>query len=284
MSALWSLTFVKTTSPIQGVFDKVKESFLLELDDKLYDSVRKDGTWLDVKTSKAITEVFRDHLRAQMIEDSLLRERYNRGVLIYPKQNGLFVLADSVIHLGHIYQSGSERRAELKKDIMQKPDKDAEALFLYMNFLRRLSKRLDAEMVHIMFERNPATRCTSIHMYHSGQFVDGYFCENIECEGRYGLVELPQKPDRITELLDGRVAFLTDQPRTHKYDTDFSKDVYFDGEDLSGYLDDPKWDIFNVRDSMLHVPFWEEEPLLPYGAVYCSIKQLPDYFLEKYKN
>jgi len=162
----------------------------------------------------------------------------------------------------------------------QKPNHFSNSLFLYISFLRHITKALNSQAVHIMFERNPAGRNTGIHFYDCGQLVDDYFFENIECEDRYCLIELPQKPAFIREVLDGRFAFLSDQPRTRLYDDLFSTDVYFEGEDLSE--NDPIHDIFNVRASRLYVPFWDESSQA-FGAIYCPTKELPSHFLARYQ-
>ncbi|MBN1310685.1 MAG: hypothetical protein JXB30_04630, partial [Anaerolineae bacterium] len=247
MSATWSLTYLKTKTSIRDVFSAVVDAFRAEVDDKLYDIESRGSAIVDVKASKAVVEEFSDTKRARIIVDSCQVEWYNRGVIVYPEQNGLFTLTDTVIHLGNIYESGRSRRVKLAQATAHKPDPYATSLFLFIAFLNRLTEMLDAQAVHIMFERNPAGRATGVHFHDRGQLVDDYYCEDIECEGHYGLIDLPEKPEQIKRLLDGRFGFLAEQPKLQQYDEEYPKESYFDGEDLSSRYHDPKWDVFNVR-------------------------------------
>ncbi len=280
MSAQWSLTYLRTDTPVEELFETVVKAFLLEIDDQLYDLDNQNPSYGVVKTSRAIIEKFRDPTRSRIIVDSCQLEWYNRGVIVYPRKDNLFTLVDTVIHIGNIADSARSRRETLAKDLAQKPDHFSNSLFLYISFLSRLTKSLNAQAIHIMFERNPAGRTTSVHCYDRGKLEDDFFFENIECEDRYGLIELPQKSAFVQHIINGRFAFLVNQPKIRQLDEQFSIEAYFDGEDL--HVNDPDWDVLNVRASRLYVPFWDENSQ-PFGAIYCPTKELPDYFLARYQ-
>lgn len=280
MSAQWSLTYLRTDASVEELFETVVNAFLLEIDDQLYDLEYRNSSYVDVKTSRAIIEKFHDATRSRIIVDSCQLEWYNRGVIVYPRKEGLFTLVDTVIHIGNIAASARSRREELAKDLVQKPDHFSNSLFLYISFLSHLTKSLNVQAIHIMFERNPAGSTTSVHCYDRGKLEDDFFFENIACDGRYGLIELPQKPAFVRHMIDGRFAFLVDQPKIRQYDEQFSVEAYFDGEDL--HVNDPDWDVLNVRASRLYVPSWDEASQ-PFGAIYCPTKELPAHFLARYQ-
>jgi hypothetical protein len=280
MSAMWSLTYFKAIASEREFFDAVVETFRAELDGKLYGldwSNLQDSAIVNLKST--FVEWFDSPKRARLITDSHLLERLCHGVLVFPAQNGLITIADTVIQIGDIYSSGRTRRSELAAHLIERPDPHAESLFQFIRFLSRLTGLWNTQAVHLMFERNPATRTTATHFYDSGQLVDDYCYENIECEDRFE-VELPLHPELIRQILDGRFAFLSEQPKHRQFDDD-TVEVYFDGEDLGRLRNDPDWDVFNLRTSDLYVPFWDENNL-PLGAVYSLHDELPDFFLQRY--
>src|SRR5262249_6817848 len=146
-----------------------------------------------------------------------------------------------------------------------------------------LTKHINAEAVNIIFERNPAGGATAVHFYQAGELVDDFYAEHNDADETYeNLIELPQHPQIFTSLLGGRFALLLDQPKRSSYDDgEPDIDVYFDGEDLSLYS--PAHDTFNLRDSDLYVPFWDET-LLPLGAIYCYEGKFPKFFLQRYES
>jgi hypothetical protein len=286
MSATWSLTYLQTSISERELFEVVAKLFALELNGELYGIERDHDPYLPitfVKLKNAIVEWFDDPTRAKMIFDALLGDRYGSGVLIYPQKNGLLTIADSVLYTNDIDSSGRTRRTEL---IAENPDPQFYSLFKYMGFLRQLTENLAGEAAHLMYERNPAGHVTGIPFYKAGQLVDEYFAEQVDADPAYeNMIDLPQHPEVLREILGGRFAFLLDQPKRWPYpinsnDEEDYDDVYFQGEHIGMHL--AEWDIFNLRQSDLYVPFWDEH-MLPLGAVYCLNGELPDYFLKRHE-
>jgi hypothetical protein len=280
MSAQWSLTYLQTRIPERDLFETVANLFNLELDGQLYGYERDRDPYLPtafVKLDKAVAEWFENSKRAKLIFEALLGNPYGSGVLIYPQKNGLLTIADSVIHTNDTDFCGRTRRVELMAEPL---DPQFYSLFKYMSFLKRLTETLDIEAAHIMYERNPAGRVTGIHFYKTGQLVDEYFAESVEADPDYeNVIDLPEHPEVMREILGGRFAFLVDQPKRWSLDDEEYEDVYFEAEHLGKARDFPEFDVFNLRDSDLYVPFWDET-MLPLGAVYCLNGELPDYFLK----
>lgn len=281
MSALWSITYLKTTASLRELFDAVVTAFLQEIDDQLYDIESQGESYVDVKTGKAVIEEFSDPVRARLIVDSCQVEWINRGVIVYPDKNGLFTITDTINHLGNVYDAGRARRTELTNEMNQATNHFSVSLFLYINFLSNLTELLNAEAAHIMYERNPATRATAVHFYEAGQFIDDYYYDTLDYMGEDGLIELPEKPDHIEKILDGRFQFLLGLPKIHQYEDWEPESIYFDGEHLS--IHNATYDVLNVRNSQLYVPFWDDQAI-PFGAVYCPKKALPNSFIERYKS
>jgi len=279
MSATWSLTYLETTMEERALLDIVVEIFKRELEGKLYGLEWVERELVPVKLNEPIVERFTDKNRARMIAGSHY-EGYSTGVLAYPPQKGLHVLVDTVIASTDVISSGRMRREELKYHLQEKPAPDMEAVFHYMHFLDEVTATMLCQAAHIMFSRNPAGRCTSVHLYATGRIVEDYYYENIEAMGSQ-LIELPKNPERLGQLLGGRFEFLRRQPMMRRLLDDVFV-AYFDGEDLSPTRS-TRWEIFGLEDSDLFVPFWEEN-MLPVGAVYCLKEPLPDYFLKRYDN
>ncbi len=287
MSATWSLTYLQTSVSERELFEVVARLFARELDGELYGMERDRDPYLPmtfVKLEKTIVEWFDNPKRAKMIFDALLGDRYGKGVLIYSQKDGLLTIADSVIYTNDIDCSGRTRRAEL---IAENYDPQFYSLFQYMDFMRQLTETLSVEAAHLMYERNPVGHATGIHFYKAGQLVDEYFSELIDVDSDHkNIVDLPEHPEVLREILGGRFAFLLDQPKRWSYpinsndeEEDYD-DVYFQGEHIGIHL--AEWDIFNLRQSDLYVPFWNENTL-PLGAAYCLNGELPDYFLRRYE-
>ncbi len=156
-----------------------------------------------------------------------------------------------------------------------------------MDFMKQLTEALSVEAAHLMYGRNPVGHTTGIHFYKSGQLADEYFSEVIDVDPDYkNIVDLPEHPEVLRGILGGRFAFLLDQPKRWSYPIisnpgpeDYG-DVYFQGEHIGIQLEE--WDVFNLRQSGLYIPFWDENTL-PLGAVYCLNGELPDYFLRRYE-
>ncbi len=279
MSATWSLTYLETDIAERELFDNVVEVFQRELGGKLYSLDSAAGKIVPIKLNEPIVEWFTDEKRARIIADSH-HERYCVGILTYGPRNGLYVLVDTVMASTDVLMSGRMRREELKYHLREKPDPVGEMPLYYMHFLTEVTAALKSQAAHIMFERNPAGRATSIHFYDAGVMVEDYYYEHIEAVGSQ-LIELPNNPERLGQLLGERFAFLKKQPRMHgSGDDEYA--AYFDGEDLSPTMRGSEWDVFGLKDSDLFVPFWEEKAL-PLGAVYCLKEPLPDYFLKRYE-
>src|SRR5262245_52351595 len=116
MSATWSLTYLSTPISERELFEILTTLFRLELDGNLYviDLFRDPYPPMSfVKLEPAIAEWFDNPNRARLIADALLGGVHAGGILIYPRNNGLLTVADSVIHSNDIDSCGRTRRAEL---------------------------------------------------------------------------------------------------------------------------------------------------------------------------
>jgi hypothetical protein len=276
MSANWSITYVEKTITDDEFFKAMQEAFRINLEDKLYGLRWADNQELEpFKLGESIHERFSDSKRAKLLLDGLMNELYGHGILHFPQRNSLHVIVDSIIRL-NIYLSGRLRREELKTRLQSQSDPIDEVVFHFMNFLQHLTKTLQCHAVHVMFERNPATRATSVHFYDSGEFVDSYYYENIESIGSE-MIERIQNPERIERMLNGRFAFLNNQPVVQQINNE-DYFVYFDGE----YLPPNRGsDSFAINQTDVYVPLWEENTL-PIGAIYCLEKEFPNHFLQRY--
>jgi hypothetical protein len=279
MSAQWSLTYLKTESPIEKIFDVIVDSFRSQLEGRLYDLKYEGDSLVDTKLDHTVVEKFTQLKRAKMIVDSHIVERLNQGVIVYPKVDDLYTLVDTIHYAPDVFLSARSRRADLSTQSKDKSNVVPEGMLVFIDFLTIVTRTLNAEVAHIMFERNPATRATSVHFFDRGQFVDDYYHEDIP-DDVSKLIELPVWPSRLQTLLDGRFGFLAKQPRLQKYDDDEIGEVYFDGEDLDH---DQATNIFDIKPSRLYVPFWDDNSF-PYGAVYSYLDELPSYFVERYKD
>ncbi|MBI1258169.1 MAG: hypothetical protein GC204_11920 [Chloroflexi bacterium] len=285
MSASWSLTYLQTDLSERALFDTLLPLFDAELTGKLYGYAWADNpadSWNTIKLETREIEWFETPKRAKMIMDAVINEPYGRGILIYPRKNGLICLADSLMQMDGVLNSSRTRRVEWAKILTDKPDPMFGLMPLYMDVLKRLTELAHAEAANIIFERNPAGGATAVHFYKAGELVDEFYAEHLDADETYdNLIELPQHPEIVASLLGGRFAFLLDQPKRWSYGAgEAAVDVYFDGEDLSMTL--PEYDAFNLRDSDLYVPFWDET-ILPLGAVYCFNGKFPKYFLQRYE-
>lgn len=266
MSADWSLTYLKTDASLDAVFDSVVSAFYATLANRLYETESHNGEYVNIKLETMIVEKFDDAVRAQIIVDSLILEFITRGIILYPQMYGLYTMADSVNVFDTLY-AGRERRSELVNR-----SEEWQSILLFMNFIANVTQRLKADASHILHSRTPAGTATGVHFFRSGEFIDDYYWEEIE--GTDGKVELPQKPDELHKLLDGRFAFLTLQPQIdYLYNAEETFERYFVGEDLATT---EVGDIFKLRASNLYVPFWDEHAK-PFGAVYCPTKDFPSY-------
>ncbi len=279
MSANWSLVYVEASISDEAFFEAVQEAFQSTLENKLY-GLRSgdDGKMESFLLEDSITEHFGDdRKRARIVQDGLTSELYGHGILHFPQRNNLHVIADSIVRL-HVYYSGRMRRDELKRKLEAKPDPSFEIIFHMMDFLRQLTKALNCHAVHVMFERNPATRATGVHLYDAGELIDDYYYENLEAVSTE-LIEHLLSPHRVETLLGGRFACLTKVPIVVRSPIDGKDYVYyFDGKDLPS----PKGaDNFGLKLTDLYVPFWEDDAL-PINAIYCLEKPFHDYFLARY--
>ena len=136
-----------------------------------------------------------------------------------------------------------------------------------------------------MHVTNPAGFATAIHFYDLGQHIDNYYTEDIQSDSN--LTELPQKPNEVTRILNGRFSFLLRQPRVQVYDDGTSAEVYFSVERHfpenreNRYQLGDKPDLFEIRRSRLYVPSWDHDPH-PFGVVYCPGNELPEWLYEKH--
>jgi hypothetical protein len=280
MSAAWSLTYLQTTISERDLFEVITKLFALNLDSKLYGYERGRDPYLPtafVKLEKAIAEWFEDSKRAKLIFDALLGDPYGSGVLIYPRKNGMLTIADSVIHSNDTDLCGRTYRVKL---LAENPDPQFYSLFKYMDFLKQLTEILNVEAAHLMYERNPGGKVTGIHFYKAGQLIDEYFAESDDADlGYEKVIDLPQHPEVMREILGGRFAFLLDQPKHWSMDGKEYEDIYFEAEHIG--MDIPEYDFFNMRESDLYVPFWNES-MLPLAAVYCLNGNLPKHFLRSH--
>jgi hypothetical protein len=272
------------------LFEAVKEAFFSVVADNFYCYTYPDGYTEPgvVKKCRNPTILDNDDVYSglfetgkyykTLVEDGLFYGSLGtgNGIIIYPKKNNLYTVADTIHSLQDILYSGRTEREKVKAEITSNRELgkeewllDTMGLFVGVQFLSKISESLGAELVHILYERNPAADATSIHFFQHGSLVDDYFCARIggECE----IIEVPENADVIKAILDGRFSFLLDQPRTVHYKSDDFDETWltcFEGEDIA-----------NIDN--LHVPFWEnekspprqipeEDMLQPYGAIYFS--------------
>src|SRR5690349_21776948 len=99
MSATWSLTYLQTDLSERALFDLLIPLFDSKLAGKLYGYGRNITRKVPFTTRLNVREAewFETPKRAKMIMDGIINEPFGKGILIYPRKNGLICIADSLM-------------------------------------------------------------------------------------------------------------------------------------------------------------------------------------------
>lgn len=279
MSAQWSLTYLNTSMPIDMLFDQLTKIFQQTIVGRLHHTLWLSGNE-EIRLDSVVAEKFQESQRAKLIFESCEVGVYNRGVILYPQREGLFTVYDSVNLLDAVWMANRSERERLLAEKTSNSEAPIHPLILYEAFLCRLTKSLSCDAIHVLFERNPAGRSTSVRFFGDGKLRDD-FCHSYIDGGEWELLEMPQHPQVVRTVLNGRFAFLLDQPKRYISPIDHEEyKEYFDGQHLKPNT--PEWDVFDIQAQHLYVPFWYDD-FIPYGAVYCPAKELPSHLLDRYK-
>ena len=139
-----SITYIQSGFSAEALYEAVIAAFKSEIENNLFCLDYTNFTTYK-KCGPLTTERFLGPARAAFVTESILSS-YNRGVVIYPKRNGLFTIVDSLIHEADIIQANRTHLPELYAVLQRKPEAiEYIDLQAYMNFLLELSRILRAE-------------------------------------------------------------------------------------------------------------------------------------------
>jgi hypothetical protein len=186
-----------------------------------------------------------------------------RQIFIYQEHEGLYTLwVVQVIAPADLLDANPEWYS-------QEIGKRGKTWALMDSFLKSLSATLKADAALMAYSRNPAQEITSILLYRSGRYIDEYYI--LSGDDPESFVQ-PKNAGAVSELFDGRFAFLNEPPLYEPLEDDSGEEdedehllVHFQGENLM--LPVSTADFPYQQDvSRLYLPFYEDL-LTPYAVI-----------------